>query len=101
MGDKTEPVMPELLRDLATLINRMPVSPGHPNLWKRLRIAVTEEELAQMRGYFLQDSISDRFVHAVRGVPLEIEVAPESPAYIVEFPELVSETTLTFPLGSI
>jgi hypothetical protein len=82
--------MPELLADLATMINRMPVGPKR-DLWKRLRIAVTPDEIAEMRKFFFQDS--DRFVHAVRGVPLVQEEFPQDPVYCMEFPDVNQEIT--------
>jgi hypothetical protein len=72
---------PELLLELATMVNRMPLRSD--GLWKRLRIAVTGEELDEFRRFFKIDN-GREFIWAVRGVPLQLEVHPTDPAFCIE-----------------
>lgn len=81
------PDMSPLVMDLITLINRMPPIKDR---WKRLRIALTEEELNEYRKFIQADNPKiegltiPSFVWAIRGVPIHIEEFPEQPMYRVE-----------------
>lgn len=75
------PVMPQLLRDLADFVKRLPIQQAL--VWKRVRIMVTVEELEQFREYHRQIN-SERFFRAVRGVPLEIDPDPTNPTFITD-----------------
>jgi hypothetical protein len=71
--------MPPLIRELITLVNRISSLE-----WRRLRIAVTDEELAAYREFIREDGDGVNFVHALRGVPLQIEEHPTNPSFILE-----------------
>jgi hypothetical protein len=76
----SEPKMPELVRELVTFINRLPPSPA----WKRLRIAMTYQEIQSYKEFIKAGGNSDNFVMAIRGVPIEIEPHPTDPAFYME-----------------
>lgn len=80
MSNEPLPI-PPLFMELITLINRMPVQ---SNIWKRLRICVTTEELDSFRAHFQSDQSCIQFIWAVRGVPLEIDPNPMDLHYIME-----------------
>jgi hypothetical protein len=73
------PEMPKLMQDLLTLTFRLPVH----DTWKRLRIAVTREELNSFKVY---DGPGGEFIRAIRGIPLQIEENPTNPTYMMELP---------------
>lgn len=76
------PEMPPLIRDLMTMINRMPVTSS--DHWRRLRIAITQQELDEYREFIRKDGDGVNFVYAVRGVSLQIEEYPTHPLFILE-----------------
>lgn len=78
------PEIPELLRELVMFVNRLPPT---KDTWKRLRIAVTEDELASFRQFFREDNPQKEFYWAVRGVPLILVEEPMRRDIIVEYPE--------------
>ena len=74
-----------LMIELVTFINRIPASPHI----KRLRVAVTREELEQIKKEVValrlnQGDESQAFFLALRGLPLEIDPVPTNPVYFVE-----------------
>ena len=71
--------MPEFLMELTKLINRMPYSPE----WKRLRIAMTMDEIDLYRTYIAGQGRKE-FVHALRGVPIQHETYPVNPLFALE-----------------
>jgi hypothetical protein len=79
-GDQ-RPEMPALIRELASLINRMDF---RSNCWLRFRIAVTHEEMEAYKAFVKADG-GTNFAQAVRGLPLQIEDHPTNPAYCIEY----------------
>lgn len=77
-----EPKMPEILIDLATMINRMPANDVFRRHWKRLRIAVTQAEMDEIRKFYFADA--GEFVSAIRGVSIHVEEFPLDPSFICE-----------------
>lgn len=77
--------MPPLLHELMWFISRMPISRTHPTLWKRLRFAVSGEEMAIIRDYCKVYNPKAEFIHSIRGVPLQVEPSPENPLYLMEY----------------
>lgn len=73
--------MPQVLRDLTTFINRWPAM---PNVWQRFRVALTTDEIEELRQFFKIDN-GKQFVLAIRGVPILIEEHPLEPRYYLEF----------------
>ena len=72
--------MPPLYRELVNFINRLPPY----ECWRRLRIAVTQQELNEFREFIRTDGDGVNFVHAVCGVPLYVEDHPTNPLFILE-----------------
>lgn len=72
--------MPGILRDVAAFINRWSAM---PNVWRRFRVALTRDEVDQLRTYFRSDN-GKEFIHAIRGVPIIIEEYPEMPLMTFE-----------------
>lgn len=68
--------MPDILKDLATMINRMPATVEFQAHWKRLRIAVTPDEWEEIRQYYREETNGDFVAMAIRGVPVLIEANP-------------------------
>jgi hypothetical protein len=66
--------VPKVLTEIVTFVNRLPVEPR--DTWKRLRIAVTEAELDELRTYFAQETPDRGFVHAIRAIPIHVEETP-------------------------
>lgn len=69
--------MPPLIRELMGVINRMPASTE----WRRLRIALTADEVREFREFIRKEGQSLIFHHAIRGVPIVIEPQPTHPIY--------------------
>lgn len=74
--------MPKIVEELATLINRMPVVQSNPAVWKRLRIALTPDEVRDYVKY-VESNGADQFVYALRGVPIQVESAPDEPSIAI------------------
>jgi hypothetical protein len=72
--------MPQVLSDIATFINRWP---GTPNVWRRFRVALSPDEVDQCRTFFRTDN-GREFIYAIRGVPILVEIHPESPLIQLE-----------------
>lgn len=72
--------MPKLILELTHLINRMPVSTE----WRRLRIAMTSDEIDEYRTYIAKDNNRLEFVRAIRGVPIQHEAYPKNPLFLLE-----------------
>jgi hypothetical protein len=76
-----EPTRESLIMELVRMINQI-----HGRHMNRLRIAVTQSELDQIK----QEASSypslypGTFVHAIRGLPLQIEPDPMHPVIILE-----------------
>lgn len=85
-GDQ-RPEMPALIRELATVVNRMAFG---SDVWKRFRIAVTHEEMEAYKAFTEADGATC-FVQAVRGLPLQIEDHPSNPAYCWEHFEVIPD----------
>lgn len=68
--------IPTLVIELTSFINRMPPK----DCWKRLRIAVTAEELEIIKAYYFVETKDHPdgpyAVHALRGIPLTIIETP-------------------------
>lgn len=72
--------MPQLIKELIRLIMNMSVSPE----WKRLRIAMTQEELDEYRQFCLGNGQTE-FYHSLKAIPIIIELNPTEPAITVEY----------------
>lgn len=72
--------IPKFIAELTALINRMPYSPE----WRRLRIAMSTEELDEYRTYISNNIGRREFVHAIRGVPIQHEAYPMNPLFTLE-----------------
>lgn len=55
-----------------------------PTGYRRLRIAVTAEEYAAVRRYFLEKD--GKFHGRIMNIPLVVELAPSDPPMLSEFP---------------
>jgi hypothetical protein len=62
------------------MINRMPINSN----WRRLRIALTQEEVDEYRTFIYNDG-GAQFIHAIRMVPIQIEPYPDTPLYTLEY----------------
>lgn len=80
MESAETPIMPKVLQDIATFINKWPAS---PNVWRRFRVALTTNEVDQLRTFFRSDN-GKEFVYAIRGVPIVTEQFPEQPLLTLE-----------------
>lgn len=72
----------QLIVELIGMINRQ-TSPH----WSRLRLAVTVEELEQIKDFVRAGAVDTErveFVHALKGVPLQVEEYPAHPMYQIE-----------------
>lgn len=70
--------------DLASFFNRWPPV---KDIWKRMRVAMTEAEIAEYREFIAkqnQETGDDSFFWAVRGVPIVLEDEPTNPGLQVE-----------------
>jgi hypothetical protein len=63
--------MPQIVRDLATLVDSLHL----PRDWRRLRLAVTAEEFAEIKAYMLDHG---EFLVRIRGVLLIVDEDPSS-----------------------
>lgn len=73
-------VMPQVLQDIAVFINKWP---GLPNVWRRFRVALSPEEVDELRTWYRSDN-GREFIHAIRGVPIIIEEHPNDPLLCLE-----------------
>lgn len=69
-------LMPEWLQSTVRLINQLPLRTD--NTWKRLRIAISQQELMEFRRY-VKAIGNDRFYYMIGGMPIIIEVDPMNP----------------------
>lgn len=76
--------MPTLLVELATLINRMSGTNEFRSHWKRLRIAVTQDECDEIERFYQADTTHPFIALAIRGVPVLIETHPLEPSIAVK-----------------
>lgn len=77
--------MPKWLEDIVRLIYRLPTSKPEDKTWKRLRIAISREELKEYKAW--HQSGKGEFPWAIRGFPITIEDYPLHPGIIVEYRE--------------
>jgi len=75
--------LPDWAMNVIRLLNSMSPSEG---AWKRLRVAVTQAELQELRKFFIDNPHYGYFVHYLRGVPLVIEDHPLEPPILMEYP---------------
>lgn len=71
--------MPPLYRELIQIVVKMPRAQ-----WRRIRLAVTLEELGELREFVRTDGNGVHFYRAVCGIPLQIEEHPTNPSIIME-----------------
>lgn len=84
MEPAQEPVIPQWLQDIIHLLHQTPMK---DDTWKRLRVAVTPEEIAEYREHMrkvLEDTELKSFIHSVRCIPLVIEPHPKDPGFYIE-----------------
>ena len=74
---------PTLISDLVKFIGRFS-SDFERELWKRFRITMTLQELAEYRKWFKESYPERDFIQALRGFPIIIDPAPTNPYFYLE-----------------
>ncbi len=73
--------IPEHVLKIMTFISRLPPDPV---VWRRLRIAMTLEEIASYKEYTKSLGFYEQFVWAIRAIPIEQDPEPLNPSFRME-----------------